>query len=70
MAAQGPYSGVTIVRPGEAALDKQTRKARKVAVQEGKEEDANKAINSNKKRPKKGKQYTTSCTRLLFVSTV
>jgi hypothetical protein len=60
MTAQGPYAGVTVVSLGEAALDKQTRKARKVAVQESKDEDANKAANANtntnKKRPKKGKQ--------------
>jgi hypothetical protein len=59
LTAQGPYAGVTIVSLGEAALDKQTRKARKVAVQESKDEDANKAANANnnnKKRPKKGKQ--------------
>jgi hypothetical protein len=60
MTAQGPYAGVTVVSLGEAALDKQTRKARKVAVQESKDDAATKAANNsnnnnNKKKPKKGK---------------
>jgi hypothetical protein len=67
MTAQGPYAGVTIVSLGEAALDKQTRKARKVAVQESKDDAANKAANNNKnnnknnKKPKKGKPPQHLC---------